>query len=73
MLPRTFVTPENHWAKQLGVPISQGVRAGDLLFISGQIAIENDQSVFAPGDLISQTRFAVGQILSILDDAGIAP
>ncbi len=71
MLPRTFITPENHWAKQLGFPISQGVRAGDLLFISGQIAIENDQSVFAPGDLISQTRFAVGQILSILDDAGL--
>lgn len=71
MLPRVFITPENHWAKQLGVPISQGVRAGDLLFISGQVAIESDQSVFAPDDLISQTRFVVGQILSILKDAGL--
>ena len=71
MLPRTFITPENHWANGFDVSFSQAVRAGDLFLISGQVAIEMDQSVFLPDDMLGQTGFVMQQILSILREANL--
>jgi len=71
MLPRSYFTPENHWARGLKMPFSQGVRAGDLLMISGQVAIGADGNIQVPGDLIGQTRIAMAEIAMILADAGL--
>ena len=72
MLPRTYITPDDHWAKSLGVPMSQAVRCGDLLVVSGQVAIGADGSVETPDDLIGQTRAVMASIRAVLADAGLA-
>jgi 2-iminobutanoate/2-iminopropanoate deaminase len=49
---------------------SQAVRAGDLVFISGQLPLDNDGSLIGAGDIREQTRAALQNITAILEEAG---
>lgn len=51
-------------------PLSSALRAGDQLFISGQIAFEPDGSVNR-GDVAVQTQLCLAHIDRILVDAGL--
>jgi enamine deaminase RidA (YjgF/YER057c/UK114 family) len=53
-----------------GYPISAAVRAGDLLFVSGQMALERSGAVVAPGDVGAQARAVLGQIQELVEAAG---
>jgi 2-iminobutanoate/2-iminopropanoate deaminase len=53
-------------------PYSQAVRAGDLLFVSGQIPLKPDGSGFAGDDIASQTRQSLENIKAILEEADYA-
>ena len=53
-------------------PYSQAVRAGDLLFCSGQIPIDPSQpSAPLPADLRAQTERVLENVKLILDDQGL--
>jgi 2-iminobutanoate/2-iminopropanoate deaminase len=52
-------------------PYSQGVRCGDMVFVSGQLPIDPATGVFAGEDIISQTRQALTNIQSILERDGL--
>ncbi|MGB2270517.1 MAG: RidA family protein [Candidatus Micropelagos thuwalensis] len=69
MLPRAFITPNDHWSKKTDNPISQAVRVGNFLFIAGQISIDRDQNIFAPYNILEQTKFVMEQIISVLSNA----
>mgnify|MGYP004480683317 FL=1 len=51
-------------------PYSQGVQAGDTLYISGQLPIDPATGNFAGDDAASQTRQSLTNIRSILNQAG---
>jgi len=51
---------------------SHATRAGDLLFISGQLPAPADGGA-PPADLAGQARIALANLLAILADAGCAP
>lgn len=51
------------------VPLSHGVRAGDLLFISGQIATSPDGAPFI-GDFAAEVNGALDNLEAVLDAAG---
>lgn len=51
-------------------PYSQAVKAGDLLFVSGQIPIDPATGAFAGEDIVSQTRQSLTNIKNILEAAG---
>ena len=51
-------------------PYSQAVKAGDLLFVSGQLPIDPATGAFAGNDIASQTRQSLTNIRSILEAAG---
>lgn len=51
-------------------PYSQGVQAGDTLYISGQLPIDPATGNFAGDDVASQTRQSLTNIRSILNQAG---
>ena len=53
-------------------PYSQAVRAGHLLFISGQIPLDPATGQMAPGDVADQTRRVCENLGAILREAGLS-
>jgi 2-iminobutanoate/2-iminopropanoate deaminase len=54
-------------------PISHytdAVRFGDLLFISGMVALDERKNVIAPGDVVGQAEFIFATIGRVLAQAG---
>jgi 2-iminobutanoate/2-iminopropanoate deaminase len=51
-------------------PYSQGIVAGDFLFISGQVAIDPSTGKLSVGGVGEQTAFIMENIKSILGEAG---
>jgi 2-iminobutanoate/2-iminopropanoate deaminase len=51
-------------------PYSQAVRAGNLLFVSGQVPIDPATGNLGPGDIAAQTRRVFQNIGEILKAAG---
>jgi reactive intermediate/imine deaminase len=58
------------WAWDDKIPMSQGVKIGNLLFISGQIALDPNGKVVGEGDLKAQSHKVYENIEAILDQAG---
>jgi 2-iminobutanoate/2-iminopropanoate deaminase len=52
-------------------PYSQAVKAGGLLFISGQIAIVPGTSELKTGDIAEETTQVMNNLKSILEEAGL--
>jgi len=51
-------------------PYSQGVQAGNLLFVSGQLPINPSTGEFAGDDIASQTKMSLSNVKAILQEAG---
>jgi 2-iminobutanoate/2-iminopropanoate deaminase len=52
-------------------PYSPAVRAGQLLFVSGQVALDPATGQMAPGDVAAQTRQVLKNIGALLQAAGL--
>ena len=52
------------------VHISQGFRVGDLVFVSGQAAVDDEGQVVGEGDFGVQARQALGNLERVLEAAG---
>lgn len=68
MKPLTPITPENGPAA-LG-HYSPGIRAGNLLFVSGQIAINEQGESLADTDLKTQSKRALENLRAVVEAAG---
>lgn len=51
-------------------PYSQGVKSGNLLFVSGQLPIDVETSAFAGDDITSQTKQSLKNVQAVLEEAG---
>ncbi|MEK7773291.1 MAG: RidA family protein [Deltaproteobacteria bacterium] len=51
-------------------PYSQGVKAGNLIFLSGQIAIDPLSGTVVPGGIAAQTRQALKNLRMVIESAG---
>ncbi len=51
-------------------PYSQGVRVGDLLFISGQLPLDPETGEFVNGDIEAKTHQVIKNIRAIVEAAG---
>lgn len=51
-------------------PYSQAVKAGDTIYVSGQLPIDPATGAFAGDDIAAQTRQSLTNIRSILEAAG---
>jgi len=51
-------------------PYSQGIRAGNLLFLSGQIPIDPNSGELVGGDIAAQTRQVLDNLSAVLEAAG---
>ena len=53
------------------IPLSKAIRAGDYVFLSGQVPLKSDGSV-ETGSVEAQTRVVMENIRSLLGEAGCA-
>jgi reactive intermediate/imine deaminase len=65
---RQLIDPGWQWDRDF--PLAQGVRIGDLLYVSGQISVDADGNLVGRGDLRAQTRQVFENMKSVLDKAG---
>lgn len=52
-------------------PYSQAVKAGDFIYVSGQIPIDPSTGEFAGNDIKTQTKQSLENIKAILESAGV--
>lgn len=55
--------------KALG-PYSQGIKAGCLIFLSGQLGLDPKTNDFAAGGVVEQTRQALSNLKHVIESAG---
>jgi 2-iminobutanoate/2-iminopropanoate deaminase len=53
-------------------PYSQAIRAGSLLFVSGQVPIDPATGAIVDGDIAAQTRRVLQNVGAILEAAGVS-
>ncbi len=70
MAEKTAVRTERAPAPFQGAPYSQAIRFGELVFVSGQIAIDPETNEVVPGGIREQTERALANVRAILDEAG---
>src|SRR5436305_28671 len=51
-------------------PYSPAVRAGDFIFVAGQLAVDPETNQYVPGDIQHETRVTLNNIKKILEGAG---
>ncbi len=68
-MPRDLVIDPN-WKWDDSFPLAQGLKVGNLMFLSGQVALDSDGNVIGKGDLRAQTRQVFENIKLILAKGG---
>ncbi|HEX6763169.1 MAG TPA: Rid family hydrolase [Gaiellaceae bacterium] len=63
-----FTADGLEWAASL--PAAPAARLGDLLVVSGQVPLDDEMNVVAPGDLAAQTRSVFESIARLLEAGG---
>ncbi len=58
------------WAWDDVYPLSQGIRHGQMIFVSGQVAVGPDGQLVGPGDIKAQTHQALRNVAAVLAKAG---
>ena len=67
---RQRIMPEGSWDWSIAVPLSQGWKIGNRIFVGGQISADKAGSPVHVGDLDAQTRNIYDYMGQILSDAG---
>ena len=70
MTDKEDVRTERAPAPCQGAPYSQGIKSGDLLFVSGQVGIDPATNQIVEGGIREQTERVMANIAAILEEAG---
>jgi 2-iminobutanoate/2-iminopropanoate deaminase len=54
-------------------PYAQAIRAGDLVFVSGQIALDAETGRLTEGSIADETRKVLANLRAVLAAAGVEP
>src|SRR5262249_40189706 len=71
-LPRLASQPRTHWAWPTGAEFSHGLRCGDLIFLSGNMARDDRGTVPNPNDIVEQAKLTLENIRKVLAGFGAA-
>lgn len=62
------------WSRYEKLTYSPAVRAGNMLFMSGQAALDPEtETALYPGDVVAQAEFTYDNIIRVLEAAGLGP
>ena len=70
MMEKQVVRTEAAPAPFQGAPYSQAIRAGDLVFVSGQLALRPDHAEIVSDSIQEQTEQVFANLRAILEEAG---
>lgn len=70
MPEKTAVRTEQAPAPFQGSPYSQAIRAGDLIFVSGQLGVDPATHSIVDGGIVEQTERVFANLAAILEAAG---
>ena len=70
-IPRQHVWPEGHWDWPIHLPFKHGLRCRDLVFVGGQVSLDEASTVLDPGDMAKQTRTSMDNIGKVLAGFGL--
>lgn len=62
--------PAAHWGWSMPVPMSQGWKVGNLIFVGGQMSADATGTILGVGDIEAQTRNVFRNITTVLAEAG---
>ena len=65
---RRRIMPTDSWDWSVPVPLSQGWRQGDYLWVGGQVCCDRQGRAVSPGDLAAQTSTVLRYIRNVLRD-----
>ena len=68
--PKRVIKPPDGTIHPLPWPYSHGIAVGNLLFIAGQVALDEDLRLVGPGDIEVQARRAWENIRIVVEAAG---
>ena len=69
-MEKSAVRTENAPAPFQGAPYSQGIVAGDLVFVSGQLGIDPAGGHVVEGGIVEQTEQTMKNLAAVLEAAG---
>jgi enamine deaminase RidA (YjgF/YER057c/UK114 family) len=72
-LTRQYIPFGERQMMRIAVPYSALLREGERAWTSGQIALDESRAVLAPGDIAAQAGIIAGNIVALLDEAGLGP
>ncbi|HWM14588.1 MAG TPA: Rid family detoxifying hydrolase [Gaiellaceae bacterium] len=67
---REAIRTENAPAPFQGAPYSQGIVAGDLVFVSGQLGVDPAKGQVVEGGIVEQTEQTMKNLAAVLEEAG---
>jgi 2-iminobutanoate/2-iminopropanoate deaminase len=70
MTEKTVIRTENAPAPFQGAPYSQAIRAGEFVFVSGQLALRPGDKELSGGTIQEQTEQIFQNLKAILEEAG---
>jgi len=69
-MKKVRIMPENHWDWSVPVSFSQGWKVGNLIFVGGQVAFDENRNIIGEGDIEAQTRAVFENIKKVLNEVG---
>ncbi|MBT7505486.1 MAG: RidA family protein, partial [Rhodospirillales bacterium] len=69
-LKREHVWPEGHWDWHVHLPYKHGLKCGEMIFLGGQVSINQKGCAIDPGQLTQQTKSSMENIRNILSEFG---
>lgn len=69
-MKKAYSWPEGHWDWPIDLPYKHGVKCGNMIFLGGQVALDEQGNVLHPGDIVAQTRVAMENIKAVLAGFG---
>jgi len=70
MADKSVIRTERAPAPFQGAPYSQAIRVGDLVFVSGQLALRPGESELVGSGIAEQTEQIMANLAAILEEAG---
>ena len=69
-LPRRHVWPDSLWDWHVHLPYKHGLQCDNMIFLGGQVSLNQQGEAVHPDDLTAQTHQAMAHIKTILNDLG---
>jgi len=70
-IKKSHFWPPGHWDWPIHLPFKHGLQCRNLVFVGGQVSMDQDAGIVDPGDMARQTRTSMDNIGKVLAGFGL--